>query len=52
LLVPADQIKPCFPTDAAPAGRSSDEEWYLVRSADVNCAQKGIATRAIRYLSH
>jgi 4-amino-4-deoxy-L-arabinose transferase-like glycosyltransferase len=52
LLVPADQIKPCFPTDATPAGRSSDEEWYLVRSADVNCAQKGIATRAIRYLSH
>jgi hypothetical protein len=52
LLVPGNLIKQyhCFPENAAKAGRSSDEDWYLVRtSAAPECAAKGDATRAIRY---
>ena len=50
LLVPQDQMKHCFPTNATRAGRSSDEDWYLVRGpAAADCAQKGDAGRAIHY---
>ena len=51
LLVPADILEPCFPAGGTLAGRSSDEDWYLVRAASEDCAQKGIAARAIRYPS-
>jgi hypothetical protein len=52
LLVPADTIKKysCFIDNLTPAGRSSDEEWYLVRPPAVqDCAAKGDAARAISY---
>jgi 4-amino-4-deoxy-L-arabinose transferase-like glycosyltransferase len=50
LLVPADQIKPCFEANAAKAGITSDEEWFLVRApAARSCAEKGDANRAIHY---
>jgi len=51
LLVPADQIAPCFVVNTAPAGFASGEEWSLVRApADAGCAEKGDARRAIHYL--
>jgi len=50
LLVPQDQMKHCFPANATRAGRSADEDWYLVRGpAAGDCAQKGDAGRAIHY---
>jgi 4-amino-4-deoxy-L-arabinose transferase-like glycosyltransferase len=52
LLVPEDQLEPCFPTNATKAGRSSDEDWYLVRGpASAECAAKGDLARAISYAS-
>jgi 4-amino-4-deoxy-L-arabinose transferase-like glycosyltransferase len=52
LLVPADTIKKyaCFIDNVTVAGRSSDEDWYLVRAPAVQtCAAKGDASRAISY---
>jgi hypothetical protein len=50
LLVPQSQLEGCFQDRAAKAGRSTDEDWYLVRPpASKMCAQKGDASRAIRY---
>ena len=50
LLVPADKLEPCFPTNATVAGASSGEAWYLVRApAAQECAQQGDAGRAIHY---
>ena len=50
LLVPVDQIKPCFIANAAKAGVSSDKEWFLVRTpAATSCAEKGDAGKAIHY---
>jgi 4-amino-4-deoxy-L-arabinose transferase-like glycosyltransferase len=50
LLVPADTLSPCFPTKGRLAGRSSDDDWYLVRGpASTECAAKGDAGRAIHY---
>lgn len=52
LLVPENDMKPCFPADSPKAGESSDEAWYFVRSADADCARQGSASRAIRYPAH
>lgn len=52
LLVPDTVLKPCFTADAVKVGESSDDDWYLVRAADVECARKGAPGRAIRYPSH
>jgi 4-amino-4-deoxy-L-arabinose transferase-like glycosyltransferase len=50
LLVPADQIEPCFVANATRAGFASGEEWSLVRApAAPSCAEKGDARRAIHY---
>jgi 4-amino-4-deoxy-L-arabinose transferase-like glycosyltransferase len=52
LLVPSETTKKysCFVDNLSLAGRSSDEDWYLVRSPAVQaCAAKGDATRAITY---
>jgi 4-amino-4-deoxy-L-arabinose transferase-like glycosyltransferase len=51
LLMPEEALEPCFSRpDAVLAGRSSDDDWYLVRgTASAECAGKGDATRAIRY---
>jgi hypothetical protein len=50
LLVPSNQIKPCFVANNAQAGVTSGEEWFLVRApAAAECAGKGDAARAIRY---
>ncbi len=52
LLVPADTIKEysCFVDSLSLAGRSSDEDWFLVRPPAVqSCAEKGDAARAITY---
>jgi 4-amino-4-deoxy-L-arabinose transferase-like glycosyltransferase len=50
LLVPRDQLTPCFSANARLAGESAGERWYLVRSpADPACAAKGDAKRAIYY---
>ena len=50
LLVPQDQLTPCFRSNARLAGESSDEKWYLVRApAEDSCAEKGDAKRAIYY---
>jgi hypothetical protein len=50
LLVPADQLTPCFRANARLAGESAGERWYLVRSpAESSCAERGDATRAIYY---
>jgi 4-amino-4-deoxy-L-arabinose transferase-like glycosyltransferase len=52
LLVPESTLKkyPCFLVSVTPAGRSSDEEWFLVRApAERSCAEQGDASRAIRY---
>jgi 4-amino-4-deoxy-L-arabinose transferase-like glycosyltransferase len=51
LLVPEDGLNPCFPEQRTLAGRSSDENWYLVRApASAECAAKGDASRAIHYV--
>jgi hypothetical protein len=50
LLVPDKSLSPCFPSDSQLAGRSSDDDWYLVRGpATSECAQKGDLKRAIPY---
>jgi 4-amino-4-deoxy-L-arabinose transferase-like glycosyltransferase len=50
LLVPADKLDPCFTTNSSKVGRSSDEDWFLVRGpASAACAAKGDASRAIAY---
>ncbi|HET9473163.1 MAG TPA: glycosyltransferase family 39 protein [Steroidobacteraceae bacterium] len=50
LLVPADKLEPCFPTNATLAGASSGEAWYLVRGpAAQDCVRQGDAGRAIHY---
>jgi hypothetical protein len=52
LLVPEDQLAPCFTANASAAGVSSDDVWSLVRApAAADCAAKGDASRAIRYES-
>jgi 4-amino-4-deoxy-L-arabinose transferase-like glycosyltransferase len=49
LLVPEDTLAPCF-ENATKAGRSSDEDWFLVRAPALpECAEKGVAARAIHY---
>jgi 4-amino-4-deoxy-L-arabinose transferase-like glycosyltransferase len=51
LLVPVDQLEPCFTANYARAGITSGEEWFLVRApAAAQCAAKGDARRAIRYV--
>ena len=43
-------VDACIRDSLTPAGRSSDEEWYLVRPPAVHdCAAKGDAARAISY---
>jgi 4-amino-4-deoxy-L-arabinose transferase-like glycosyltransferase len=51
LLVPEDGLGPCFKTaNLTKAGRSSDEDWYLVRGpASADCAAKGDVSKAIHY---
>jgi 4-amino-4-deoxy-L-arabinose transferase-like glycosyltransferase len=50
LLVPADQLTPCFRANARLAGESAGERWYLARSpADADCAARGDLLRAIYY---
>ena len=52
LLVPESTLKkyPCFLVSVTPAGRSSDEEWFLVRApAERSCAEQGDSSRPIRY---
>ena len=50
LLVPDNQLQPCFPSHGASVGRSSDADWFLVRGgASADCASKGDAHRAIHY---
>lgn len=50
LLVPAKGLEPCFPAKRTNAGRSSDDDWYLVRGpASEECAAKGDASKAIHY---
>jgi hypothetical protein len=54
LLVPADvqQKYPCFVANMSMAGRTASEAWLLVRGpAQRSCAERGHASRAIRYLS-
>jgi hypothetical protein len=52
LLVPESTLKkyPCFLVSLTPAGRSSDEEWFLVHApAERSCAERGDSSRAIAY---
>jgi 4-amino-4-deoxy-L-arabinose transferase-like glycosyltransferase len=52
LLVPEKPFNTyrCFTANVVKAGRTSDEDWYLVRAPAVqSCAEKGDATRAIEY---
>jgi len=52
LLIPESTLKlhPCFATEMMNVGRSSDDEWFLVRPPAVQtCAEKGDAARAISY---
>ena len=52
LLVPADQLQPCFSANPMRAGMSTGEEWFLIHApAAQSCAAKGDARRAIRYLA-
>jgi 4-amino-4-deoxy-L-arabinose transferase-like glycosyltransferase len=51
LLVPERHLNPCFAGNPLSVGRSSDDEWFLVRAASAECAAKGHSTRAIRYSS-
>jgi 4-amino-4-deoxy-L-arabinose transferase-like glycosyltransferase len=52
LLVPESSLKKysCFFVSVTPAGRSSDDEWFLVRPpAERACAAQGDSSRAIEY---
>ncbi len=50
LLVPEDQIKPCFESNVTEAGHASRDHWFLVRApASEACAAKGNLARAIPY---
>ena len=52
LLVPESTIKkhPCFIVSVTPVGRSSDEEWFLVRPpAERDCSDRGDGSRVIAY---
>ena len=49
LLVPEDQLAPCFHGSGTNAARSSSKDWYLVRRAADECARKGDVERAISY---
>jgi 4-amino-4-deoxy-L-arabinose transferase-like glycosyltransferase len=50
VLVPADQLTPCFRKHAWLAGEASGERWYLARSpAESSCVERGDAQRAIYY---
>lgn len=52
LLVPEKPFETyrCFTANAVKAGRTSEEDWFLVRAPAVqNCAEKGDAARAIEY---
>jgi hypothetical protein len=52
LLVPESTVKkyPCFLVSVTPAGRTSREEWFLVRTpAERSCAEQGDSSRAIAY---
>jgi len=52
LLVPGNILRKyeCFPANATSAGRSSSEEWFLVRGPALpGCASKGNTARAIQY---
>lgn len=52
LLVPGPLIKPCFEGNPRTlAGRSSDDDWYLVEGApQPDCVRQGDPRRAIRYV--
>jgi 4-amino-4-deoxy-L-arabinose transferase-like glycosyltransferase len=56
LLIPKVRLNPkgsvaaCFVANVSPVGRSSSDDWFLVRApAAVECAVKGDAGRAIQY---
>ena len=52
LLVPEQTLKlyPCFVANLTNVGRSSDEDWFLVRPPAVqSCVERGDAARAISY---
>jgi 4-amino-4-deoxy-L-arabinose transferase-like glycosyltransferase len=52
LLVPEKPFEAyrCFTANVSKAGRTSDEDWYLVRAPAVqSCADRGDAARAIYY---
>jgi hypothetical protein len=52
LLVPEQTLKlyPCFVANLTNVGRSSDEDWFLVRPPAVqSCVERGDAARAILY---
>jgi 4-amino-4-deoxy-L-arabinose transferase-like glycosyltransferase len=52
LLVPESTLKkyPCFLVAVTRAGRSSSEEWFLVRTpAERSCAEQGDSSRTIEY---
>jgi HAMP domain-containing protein len=52
LLVPEKPFETyrCFTANAVEAGRTSEEDWFLVRAPAVqSCAEKGDAARAIEY---
>jgi hypothetical protein len=57
-LVPKDRFHPerapvpCFVQNTTRVGRSSDDDWYLVRApAEADCASRGDVRRAIHYPS-
>jgi len=52
LLVPQQTLElyPCFVANLTKVGRSSDEDWFLVRPPAVqSCVERGNAARAISY---
>jgi 4-amino-4-deoxy-L-arabinose transferase-like glycosyltransferase len=52
-LDPEDSIGSCFVANVMPVGRSSSDDWFLVRApASAECAAKGNAARAIAYPRH
>ena len=49
-LDPRDSVGACFVAHVIPVGRSSSDDWFLVRApASADCAAKGNAARAISY---
>jgi 4-amino-4-deoxy-L-arabinose transferase-like glycosyltransferase len=49
-LDPRDSVGACFVAHVTPMGRSSSDDWFLVRApASTECAAKGNAARAIPY---